>query len=156
MKDILLRKSDELNKATRTYFEYLKAWLKSEEKQSFVLGEARKALNVSHGSQKRYMSILIDNYCIKKEKTKEGFAYSVNTYEDYKNLKEKVSNSLDAILQHLTNNSDKFLAPNSSTVHSSSTVQSKNEPPKAKIVKEKKAKQAPVQQNNDIAPQENN
>jgi hypothetical protein len=156
MKDILLRKSDELNKATRTYFEYLKAWLKSEEKQSFVLGEARKALNVSHGSQKRYMSILIDNYCIKKEKTKEGFVYSVNTYEDYKNLKEKVSNSLDAILQNLTNNSDTIFASSSSMVHSSSTVQSVNEPPKAKPVKEKKEKTIAVQQNNDIAPQENN
>jgi len=153
MKDILLRKSDELNKATRTYFEYLKAWLKSEEKQSFVLGEARKALNVSHGSQKRYMSILIDNYCIKKEKTKEGFVYSVNTYEDYKNLKEKVSNSLDAILQHLTNNKEQFFVPDSSTVHGSPSVQSENEPPKAKIVKEKKAKVAAVQQNNDTATQ---
>lgn len=145
MKDILLRKSDELNKATRTYFEYLKAWLKSEEKQSFLLSEARKALNVSHGSQKRYMSILIDNYFIKKEKTKEGFVYSVNSYEDYKNLKEKVSTSLDAILQNLTNNKEQIFATNSSTVHSSSTVQSTNEPPKAKTVKEKKAKQAPVQ-----------
>jgi hypothetical protein len=155
MKDILLRKSDELNKATRTYFEYLKAWLKSEEKQSFVLGEARKALNVSHGSQKRYMSILIDNYCIKKEKTKEGFVYSINTYEDYKNLKEKVSNSLDVILQNLTNNKEHFFTSSSSTVHSSSTVQSENEPPKVKPVKEKKAKTISVQQNNDTPPQDN-
>lgn len=152
MKDILLRKSDELNKATRTYFEYLKAWLKSEEKQSFVLGEARKALNVSHGSQKRYMSVLIDNYCIKKEKTKEGFVYSVNTYEDYKNLKEKVSNSLDTILQNLTSNSDTILGSSSSLVHGSSTVQIQNEPSKVKPVKEKKAKIIAVQQNNEIAP----
>jgi hypothetical protein len=174
MKDILLRKSDELNKATRTYFEYLKAWLKSEEKQSFVLGEARKALNVSHGSQKRYMSILIDNYCLKKEKTKEGFVYSVNSYEDYKNLKEKVSNSLDEILNKLKQNSvsssavpahwrevenkttDTFFATKQTTVHSSTSVHSTNEPPKAKTVKEKKAKTTAVQQNNDIPPQENN
>jgi hypothetical protein len=156
MKDILLRKSDELNKATRTYFEYLKAWLKSEEKQSFVLGEARKALNVSHGSQKRYMSILIDNYCIKKEKTKEGFIYSVNTYEDYKHLKEKVSNSLDTILQNLTSNSDIIFTPSSSMVHSSSSVQTNNEPPKAKPVKPKKAKPTAVQQNHTTPHNENN
>jgi hypothetical protein len=103
IKEILLRKSDELNKATRTYFEYLKAWLKSEEKTSFTAKEARTALNEKHGNQKRYMSILIDNYFIKKEKTKEGFVYSVNSYEDYKKLKEKVSTTLDQIVQQLRN-----------------------------------------------------
>jgi hypothetical protein len=140
IKEILLRKSDELNKATRTYFEYLKAWLKSEEKQSFTLKEARAALAVSHGSQKRYMSILIDNYFVKKEKTKEGFMYSVNSFEDYKTLKQKVSNTLDDILASLTSSHDKILAPNTSEVHSSPTVQIQNEPLQTKPIKAKKAK----------------
>lgn len=154
LKDILLRKSDELNKATRTYFEYLKAWLKSEEKQSFVLAEARKALNVSHGSQKRYMSILIDNYFIKKEKTKDGFVYSVTSYEDYKQLKDKVSTTLDDILENLKKNSEQLLASGGSLVHSSATVQVSNEPLNAKPVKAKKEKTPSVHQNNDTAPQE--
>ena len=140
IKEILLRKSDELNKATRTYFEYLKAWLKSEEKQSFTLKEARAALEVSHGSQKRYMSILIDNYFVKKEKTKEGFMYSVNSFEDYKTLKQKVSNTLDEILAQLTSNSNNISAPNPTMVHSSPTVHNQNEPLQTKPLKAKKAK----------------
>jgi hypothetical protein len=147
LKEILLRKSDELNKATRTYFEYLKAWLKSEEKETFLLSEARKALNISHGSQKRYMSILIDNYFIKKEKTKEGFMYSVNSYEDYKQLKNKVSTTLDEILQQLKNDTKKNLNINTA-VHSSSMVQTANEPPKAKPVNKSRTKKITVHQNN--------
>jgi hypothetical protein len=154
LKEILLRKSDELNKATRTYFEYLKAWLKSEEKETFLLSEARKALNTSHGSQKRYMSILIDNYFIKKEKTKEGFIYSVNSYEDYKNLKQKVSNTLDDILLQLKNNQENIFATGGSPVQSSSTVQIQNEPLKHNPVKGKKGKQRTVQQKQDTPPKE--
>ena len=152
LKEILLRKSDELNKATRTYFEYLKAWLKSEEKETFLLSEARKALNISHGSQKRYMSILIDNYFIKKEKTKEGFMYSVNSYEDYKQLKNKVSTTLDEILLNLKNNEEKINASIGSVVHSSSMVQTTNEPPKVEPVKKSRTKNITVQQNNNDTP----
>lgn len=153
LKDILLRKSDELNKATRTYFEYLKAWLKSEGKESFLLSEARKALNVSHGSQKRYMSMLIDNYFIKKEKTKEGFVYSVTSYEDYKQLKQKVGSTLDDILLRLKN-TPPLGEQEGVSVHSSATVQNTNEPLKPKTVKEKKAKQPVVHPSNDTPPQE--
>lgn len=160
LKDILLRKSDELNKATRSYFEYLKAWLKSEDKQSFLLSEARKALSVSHGSQKRYMSILIDNYFIKKEKTKEGFVYSVTSYEDYKHLKQKVSNTLDEILQKLKQNPvtlsgvEGAVENQQPPVHSSNAVQMPNEPLKPKTVKGKKAKQPVVHKTEDTPPQE--
>lgn len=164
IKEILLRKSDELNKATRTYFEYLKAWLKSEEKQSFVLAEARKALNVSHGSQKRYMSILIDNHFIKKEKTKEGFVYTVTSYEDYKQLKQQVETILDNTLQQLKGANvqctfepacveDKKNLNTLNESESSTTVQIKNEPPKVKLVKAKKEKTIEVRKNTDT-PQE--
>jgi hypothetical protein len=158
LKEILLRKSDELNKATRTYFEYLKAWLKIRDdvppsgempkaKGAFLLSEARKALNTSHGSQKRYMSILIDNYFIKKEKTKEGFMYSVNSYEDYKQLKNKVSTTLDDILLQLKNNEEKNLNINK-TVHGSNAVQLRSEPLKAASKKKSNSKKTEVHKNN--------
>ncbi len=153
IKEILLRKSDELNKATRTYFEYLKAWLKSEEKQSFVLSEARKALNVSHGSQKRYMSILIDNHFIKKEKTKEGFVYTVTSYEDYKQLKQQVETILDNTLQQLKEIEAKKKLNTLNESESSTTVQIKNEPLKVKLVKANKDKTIEVHKNTDT-PQE--
>lgn len=153
MKEVLLRKSDELNKATRTYFEYLKAWLKSEEKVSFTLKDARESLKVSHGSQKRYMSLLIDNYFIKKEKTKEGYVYAVSSYEDYTTLKTKVANSLDEILQHLKENETKKNLSLSSKSESSSTVQTKNEPRKTKPVKKSKAIKGEVHTNENTPPQ---
>ena len=164
IKEILLRKSDELNKATRTYFEYLKAWLKvrdehdssptgGSQKGAFVLAEARKALNVSHGSQKRYMSILIDNHFIKKEKTKEGFVYTVTSYEDYKQLKQQVETILDNTLQQLKEIEAKKNLNTLNESESSTTVQTKNEPPKVKLVKAKKDKTTEVHQNTDT-PQE--
>jgi hypothetical protein len=156
IKDILLRKSDELNKATRTYFEYLKAWLKSEEKEAFTLKEARTALNTSHGSQKRYMSILIDNYFIKKEKTKEGFIYIVNSYEDYKKLKEKVSNTLDEIVSRLKESEAKKKLSITNAVQGSTAVQSHNEPLKAKSAKKSKPKKGKVHKTEDTPLQENN
>jgi predicted transcriptional regulator len=155
LKEILLRKSDELNKATRTYFEFLKAWLKSEEKSSFTLAEARKALNISHGSQKRYMSILIDNHYIKKEKTKEGFIYSVTSYQDYKQLKEKVSNTLDDILQKLQQTKEEIIAPTGTVVQSSSTVHNQNEPLQTKHNHRSKAGSSKVHPNKQTAIQKN-
>jgi len=154
IKEILLRKSDELNKATRHYFEYLKAYLKTENKTQFTLSEARNALKISHGSQKRYMSTLIDNYFIKKEKTKEGFVYSVNSYEDYNQLKTQVATALDDTLLNLKNNPDTFFASKGSAVQSSTTVQTKNEPRKPRTVKEKKENNTAVHQNTDTPTQE--
>ncbi len=150
LKDILLRKSDELNKATRTYFEYLKAWLKSEEKSSFKLSEARTALNISHGSQKRYMSILIDNHYLQKEKTKEGFMYSVVSFEDYQRLKEKVNSVLDSTLQKLTEQQATILGSGGSPVQGSSAVHIKNEPLQNKRSKAHKQNSDAVQPKQDV------
>ncbi len=152
MKEILLRKSDELNKATRTYFEYLKAWLKSEEKISFTLAEARKALNVTHGSQKRYMSILLQEYYMKKTKTKEGYVYEVSSYEDYKNIKQSVENALDNTLLQLKEQETKKNLKEAATVQRSNTVHQVNEPPKAAVIKVNRAKNGQFTQKQTIQP----
>ncbi len=140
MKEILLRKSDELNKATRSYFEQLKAWLKKEEKTSFTLSEARQALNVTHGSQKRYMSLLVQEYYIKKTKTKESYVYQISSYEDYKHIKQSVENALDKTLQQVKEQAAKKNGKQAATVQSSSTVQVMNELPKAAAIKVNRAK----------------
>ena len=150
MKDILLRKSDELNKATRSYFEFLKAWLKSEEKTTFTLQEARQALNITHGSQKRYMSLLIENYFIRKEKSKEGFVYSVSSYEDYAQLKQKVNNTLDDILHRLTPQEPQKNLSTQKAVHGSRVVQSVNEPLQATTAKRKRNGKPTVHKKEDI------
>ena len=153
MKDILLRKSDELNKATRTYFEYLKAWLKSEEKTSFTLAEARKALNVTHGSQKRYMSTLLQDYYLKKTKSPEGFVYEVTSYEDYKNIRQSVENALESTLLKIRVGLDaQKKIKEASTVHGSKTVHPQNEPLEGATTKEKRAKKTAVHPKQDIQP----
>ncbi|MDD4984155.1 MAG: hypothetical protein PHH82_04955, partial [Candidatus ainarchaeum sp.] len=127
MKEILLRKSDELNKACRTYFEYLKAYLKAENKTAFTAKEVRQALKTNHSNQKRYMLTLLENNYIRKIKTKENnFAYEIPSYEEYEKLKASISNILDDILNKLKENKN-FLSAKIK-VNSSDQVHKQNEP----------------------------
>ncbi|MFZ5554306.1 MAG: hypothetical protein ACOZCO_14400 [Bacteroidota bacterium] len=136
MKEILLRKSDELNTACRRYFEFLKAWMKSEKKTQFTNKEIRHALRVNHSNQKRYMLMLIENNLIKKVQLKhKSYAYEVVSYEEYEKLQGNISNVLDGILEKLKKN-----APTSPVVHGSGKVHSRNELKKAAPAKEKTGK----------------
>jgi predicted transcriptional regulator len=119
LKEILLRKSDELSGACRYYFEGLKKWLKIEEKLAFTNAQARKALRENHSNQKRYMSQLQQLGMIRKAKgdQKKGFYYEVVSLEEYEKLKEGVSGALDQMLENLKQ-----------AVQSSKAVQSPNEP----------------------------
>ena len=131
IKEILLRKSDELNTACRRYFEYLKAYLKTESKTAFTAKEVRNALRTNHSNQKRYMLQLLENNYIKKstgDKAK-GFNYEIVSYEEYETLKNSISTVLDDILNKLKN--DKKNLTEQKEVNSSQVVQSQNEPLKA-------------------------
>lgn len=138
IKEILLRKSDELNTACRRYFEYLKAFLKTETKTAFTAKEVRQALKTKHGNQKRYMLQLLQNNYIKKSSDNKlkGYYYEVVSYEEYDTLKNSISTVLDDILQQLKENK-KNLNINK-TMNSSQAVQLQNEPLKANKRKAKK------------------
>lgn len=148
IKEILLRKSDELNKATRTYFEYLKAYLKTENKSTFSTKEIRQALRTNSSNQKRYMIALLSNGYIKKVKGRKekGFVYEVSSFEEYEQLKQKVGSVLDEILISLKENKKNLAQQN--RMNSSAVVQKQNGPLKPKPVKEKaeKFKSSPVQE----------
>lgn len=146
MKEILLRKSDELNKATRSYFEHLKAYLKTENKTTFSTKEIRSALRTNPSSQKRYMLLLLSNNYIKKVKGKKerGFVYEVCSFEEYEQLKNKVSSILDEIVEKLKQNE----------MNSSLVVQTPNEPLQAPPTKKIITKKAKVHTNNDTPPNE--
>ena len=145
LKEILLRKSDELNKATRTYFEFLKAWLKTENKTTFSTKEIRQALRTNPSNQKRYMLLLLSNNYVKKVKGKKerGFVYEVCSFEEYEQLKQKVSTVLDDILNKLKEDKKNLSIQN--TIDSSVVVQSQNEPLKALSKKKSTAKHTKVQ-----------
>jgi predicted transcriptional regulator len=130
IKEILLRKSDELNTACRRYFEYLKAFLKTESKTAFTAKEVRQALKTNHSNQKRYMlQLLVNNYIKKSTGTKAtGYHYEVVSMEEYETLKNSISNVLDEIINNLKK------------VNSLQVVQTQNEPLQTTNSKEKQRK----------------
>lgn len=121
IKEILLRKSDELNTACRRYFEYLKAFLKAESKTAFTAKEVRHALKTNHSNQKRYMlQLLVNNYIKKSTGTKAtGYHYEVVSMEEYDTLKNSISTVLDEIITTLKQQQK---------VNSLQVVQLQNEP----------------------------
>ena len=125
LKEILLRKSDELTGACRNYLESIKSYLEQEGKKQFTNREIRKALKVNQSNQKRYNLSLTTNYYIKKVKGKTGTAYQyeIVSYKEFQSLRNHITSVLDNNLQKL----DQFASP--------LPVQKKNEPVKAKIIK---------------------
>jgi predicted transcriptional regulator len=99
MKEVLLRKSDELSGACRYYFEKLKTWMKEESKTAFTNSQARTALKENHSNQKRYMIQLQQMGLIRKGKgdKKKGFYYEVVSLEEYTKLKEGITDALDGV-----------------------------------------------------------
>lgn len=103
MKEILLRKSDELSGACRSYFEKLKQYLKENKQTRFTNKEIRSVLRINHNTQKMYMLELQQyGYISKKEgDKKKGYQYEIISYEEYETLQNKISNVLDEILNQL-------------------------------------------------------
>jgi hypothetical protein len=142
MKEILLRKADELSGACRNYFEQLKQWLQTENKSSFTNYEARMALRENHSNQKRYMLQLQLGHFVKQVKQKEKsktHLYEIISKEEYEQLKNRIGKVLDEILQQLK------------TVHQSKPVQNKNElSTTSKIKGKKKSSKSSKQDNEDL------
>ena len=124
MKEVLLRKSDELPKSCRLYFEQVKAWLKIEQQTAFTAKETRLALRVNHGNQKRWMLQLLQGGYIRKSQAKKGTTaqYEIVSYEEYSKLQNSIETVLDEIL--LVAQQHKTASGGSVPVHL------QNEPPK--------------------------
>lgn len=147
LKETLLRKSDELTGACRNYLERVKSYLEHENKEQFTNREIRKALKENASNQKRYNGFLIANHYIKQVKGKKGtsYSYEVVSYEEFKTLRNQVTNALEASLQRLKNlqsvnlESANQLCPVASESAAGSTsplpVRTKNEPVKSKKTK---------------------
>lgn len=125
LKEILLRKSDELTGACRNYLESVKNYLEHEGKKQFTNQEIRKALRVNQSNQKRYNLSLINNYYIKKVEGKTGtaFSYEIVSYQEFQELRNHITSVLDNSLEKL----NQFTG--------SELVQNKNEPVKQKKIK---------------------
>ena len=94
--EVLLRKSDTINGATRNYLEALKKYLIMENETTFTALEIRRKLKVKKTTQWRYHQQLMDNYYIKKVKKKgENLnRYEVTNPNEYKELEEAIAQAL--------------------------------------------------------------
>jgi hypothetical protein len=103
MKDILIRKSDPLNDAARKYLEWLKVWLKKEDKEDFTNQEVRKAIRINPSNQKRYMVELQAYDFVEKVRGEKGKVhhYKITQLEEYEALKSGVSSVLDKLVKSL-------------------------------------------------------
>ncbi len=100
MKKILLRKSDQLNGATRDYFEKLKVWLEKEGKETFTNREIRIQLRIKGTTLRRYHHDLLDVGLIRVKSGKKaaGFYYEVISLDEYKHLTQGIATVLDKVL----------------------------------------------------------
>lgn len=103
MKEVLLRKADELSGATRNYFEQLKQLLQDNKQGSFTNKEIRKALRLPGTTVRRYHNELLQNGYIRLQESKKqkGYCYEIISYEEYRQLQNSISKILDEILNKL-------------------------------------------------------
>jgi len=108
MKEVLLRKSDDLTGACRNYFERLKEHLQHESRSVFTNREISKLLRIPLSTVKRYHLDLIQNAYIKqasaskKDKSlSRTYQYEITSYEEYQQLKNRISSVLDEMLSKI-------------------------------------------------------
>ncbi len=103
VKSILLRKSDNLNGATRNYLERLKAYSTDKEETVFTNQQIRKELRIAESTLRRYHHLLLQEGYIKKREDINGssFSYEIVDVDEYKNLETTINNALDECLENV-------------------------------------------------------
>ena len=125
MKQILLRKSDELNGAVRNYFERLKEWLDQSKQTSFTNNSARKRLRIPLSSVKRYHWALLAAGLIRKipGSSKHVYHFEIISTEEYTALQHSIATALDEALSRIKDQ-----------LTGSKPAQGENEPVKRKAI----------------------
>ena len=103
IQEVLLRKSDLLNGACRSFFESLKAYLKKENKTTFTNAEIRRILRVNPSNQKRYMLQLQLAELVQRAKgdKRKGYVFEVVNYEDYEATNTQIKDLLQSVIDAL-------------------------------------------------------
>ena len=104
LKDVLFSKSDELTKATRSFFEILKTHLTETNEQSFTPHQIRKAFRIEPRTLQRYIRELKQYGLIKAVsgfKHRRGFEYSVADGSEYSRLRSEIDGHLQAIIEKI-------------------------------------------------------
>jgi predicted transcriptional regulator len=103
IQEVLLRKSDLLNGACRSFFELLKAYLKANNQTTFTNAEIRRTLRINPSNQKRYMLQLQLAELVQRAKgdKRKGYVYEVVNYEDYQTTNKQIKDLLESIINKL-------------------------------------------------------
>ncbi|MEO7044114.1 MAG: hypothetical protein ABI091_02320, partial [Ferruginibacter sp.] len=96
LKDILLRKSDELSGSCRDYLQYISEYLQSNQQTKFTNREIRKQLKLETTKQKRFTKTLMESYYIKRTQGSKakGYEYEITSPDEYRQLQSKISGVL--------------------------------------------------------------
>lgn len=104
LKDILLRKSDDLTGACRNYFEVLKTFLLGTNQKTFTNRWISLKLRISIATVKRHHLDLYNcGYLriVKRDKLK-GYEYEIVSYEEYQQLQQGITGVLEESLKNLS------------------------------------------------------
>ena len=103
LKQILLRKSDELTGACRNYFENLKLYLIGEGQKEFTNHKISRLFKIPLTTIKRYhLQLSMCGYLkTKKQKGSKAYIYQVVSYEEFKELQSRIDTVLDQALESL-------------------------------------------------------
>ena len=133
MKEILLRKSDELNGATRNYFEQLKEHIIKSNQSSFTSTSIRNQLRIPISSVKRYHVALMEAGLIRRvdNRNTKAWHYEVISKEEYNQLQSSIATALDEALQKV-----KVLSKDEGQPNGSTSAHKQNEPTKRRRIKQ--------------------
>lgn len=104
LKQVLLRKSDELTGACRSFFESLKTLLKQKGKDSFYASTVRKEMRLSSSNLHRHLIKLTKEGYLKiagGSKYKKGYEYEVVDTEEYERLKGNITTVFDEVIARI-------------------------------------------------------
>lgn len=108
LKDVLLRKSDELSGSCRDYLQHINEYLQQNQQTKFTNREIRKHLKLEPTKQKRFTKTLLESYYIKRIQGSKarGYEYEIVSPDEYNQLQSKINNvlaeNLEKIKQHST------------------------------------------------------
>jgi len=107
LKDILLRKSDELTGQCRDYLQSIHEYLVQSGQRRFTNREIRKHLKLEPTRQKRFTKCLLESYYIKRvEGTKSrGYEYEITSPGEYTELQAKITGVLTGNLEKIREHS---------------------------------------------------
>lgn len=103
LKEVLLRKSDELTGSCRNYFETLKTYLKAKKKKEFTGLEIRTQLRIKESTLRNYHKHLQLLGYIKRNTNKKtrSYTFELVTSKDYETLQKDIQTALDKALQSI-------------------------------------------------------